>query len=240
MSGEFQEIVDGSIDEPYLSPEIVPRILEATLAFGGLAALFPLLLVCAALIRLSSSGTILFRQKRVGRGGKVFTLYKFRTMDASQKGLPVTAENDCRITPFGRILRKSKLDELPELYNVLRGEMSFVGPRPEVTELVDFGDPRWRTVLRVRPGITDPVTLEFRNEEHLLAGVEDKETFYREVIQPYKLRGYARYLANKNLKTDLLIICRTFKVVAFPQTAPPISLRRIAATGESDKKIKGK
>ena len=197
------------------------------LAIGGLFILSPLLIVCAALIRFCSPGSVFFRQKRVGRGGKIFTLYKFRTMVESNHGLPITADNDCRITGFGRILRKTKLDELPELYNILLGDMSFVGPRPEVVEMVDFKNPLWRKVLSVRPGITDPVTLEFRNEESLLVNVEDKCKFYKEVIQPYKIEGYLRYLKTKNLKNDIKIILQTCKVVVFPHTAPPISLKNI-------------
>ena len=209
-------------------PQFFLRLAPRALALGGLLALFPLFLLCAVLIRLSSPGAVFFRQRRVGVGGTAFTLYKFRTMSAAA-GLPVTAENDLRITRFGRFLRKTKLDELPELYNILRGDMAFVGPRPEVVELVDFENPLWREVLSVRPGITDPVTLEFRNEENLLAGVEDKLKFYREVIQPYKLEGYADYLKKKCLKNDLKIVARTFMVVLFPRTAPPLKIKGMGA-----------
>lgn len=199
----------------------LPRGIECLLAAIGLVVLFPLLLVCALLVSLSSPGPVFFRQKRVGRYGEIFTLYKFRTMYASNNGLPITAATDVRITPIGRILRKSKLDELPEFYNVLRGEMSFVGPRPEVPELVDLSNPAWKTILRARPGITDPVTLRLRNEESVLAKVEDKETFYREVVQPYKLRGYLDYLQKKSLATDVGIVILTAKVIMIPQTEPP-------------------
>ncbi|MGC2239071.1 MAG: sugar transferase [Pyrinomonadaceae bacterium] len=201
------------------------RAGEFAAAGGGLLLLSPILLLCAVLIRLNSKGAILFRQKRAGLNGDIFTLYKFRTMYALAEGLPVTAENDPRITSVGKLLRKMKLDELPQLYNVLRGEMSFVGPRPEVAELIDFDCPKWQKVLSVRPGITDPVTLELRNEGLLLSEVEDKLTFYREVIQPYKLNGYLSYVHNKCLKTDLKIIAQTLKALLFPQTAPPIKLR---------------
>jgi lipopolysaccharide/colanic/teichoic acid biosynthesis glycosyltransferase len=196
------------------------RAGELAAAGGGLLLLSPVLLICAVLIRINSTGAILFRQKRVGLNGEIFTLYKFRTMFISSEGLPITAENDPRITAIGKILRKMKLDELPQLYNVLRGEMNFVGPRPEVAELVDFDCPKWQKVLSIRPGITDPVTLEFRNEGLLLSEVEDKLTFYREVIQPYKLNGYLSYVQNKCLKTDLKIIAQTLKALLFPQTAP--------------------
>ena len=210
------------------------------LAISGLFILSPLLIVCAALIRFCSPGSVFFRQKRVGRGGKIFTLYKFRTMVESNHGLPITADNDCRITGFGRILRKTKLDELPELYNILLGDMSFVGPRPEVVEMVDFKNPLWRKVLSVRPGITDPVTLEFRNEESLLVNVEDKSKFYREVIQPYKIDGYLRYLKTKCLRRDLMIVAETFKVVLLPKTAPPIRLSEIQKFATTENCLKNK
>lgn len=181
----------------------------------------PVLSLCALAVWLSSPGSIIFRQRRVGRGGKTFVMFKFRTMIASNGGLLVTAANDCRITPIGRFLRKFKLDELPEIYNVLRGDMSFVGPRPEVPEYVDLTKPEWREILNARPGITDPVTLRLRNEEAFLAGVECKETFYRDVIQPFKLNGYLKYVRNRTLITDFLVLLQTVKVVLFPKSAPP-------------------
>lgn len=236
MYGKLEdETFTRRLEQNYNLSESLTRFGECALAVGGLLTLLPLLSLCALLIRFSSPGAILFRQKRVGRDGKVFTLYKFRTMFASNKGLPITADNDWRITPFGRVLRKSKLDELPELYNVLRGDMALVGPRPEVVELVDFTNPLWQKVLSVRPGITDPVTLEFRNEELLLANVQDKSRFYREVIQPYKINGYLKYLRTKCLKRDVGIIIKTFKVIVLPKSAPPIQLAEIQTFAEVGK-----
>lgn len=233
MSGKLAEKItarrlnDGAPSDVFFRhTEFSRRMASFVLSLAALIAVSPLLALCALLVRCSSPGAIFFRQKRVGRGGAVFTLYKFRTMFECAEGLPVTSADDWRITAVGRILRKTKLDELPELYNVLRGEMAFVGPRPEVVELVDLENPQWREVLSVRPGITDPVTLEFRNEEELLAQVEDRRKFYREVIQPYKLKGYADYLKNKNLKNDLKIVAQTFKVVLLPRTAPPLKLAK--------------
>lgn len=199
----------------------LPRAVESVLAVGGLIAVMPLLAICALLVWASSPGPIFFRQSRVGRYGETFTLYKFRTMLISVKGLPITAASDSRITPIGRFLRKWKLDELPEIYNVLRGDMSFVGPRPEVPELVDFSNPAWKRILKARPGITDPVTLRLRNEEAVLATVEDKEAYYREIVQPFKIKGYLKYLESKSLKTDLKIVANTAKVILIPRTAPP-------------------
>lgn len=185
----------------------------------GLALSAPIMAAAAILIKLDSRGPVFFRQKRVGQSGKDFTIFKFRTMANASKGSLVTASNDKRVTSIGRFLRKSKIDELPELWNVFRGDMSFVGPRPEVPKFVDMSDPLWQFVLEHRPGITDPVTLRLRNEEQLLAKVSDTERYYLEVVQPYKLRGYARFIGDKSWKTDLRIIGRTMRAIVFPTTA---------------------
>jgi len=133
----------------------------------------------------------------------------------------VTARGDDRVTSVGRFLRRTKLDELPELWNVLKGDMALVGPRPEVPELVDLTDPLWVEVLRARPGLTDPVTVGLRNEELLMAGVEgDRERYYREVLQPKKLRGYAAYLRNRNWRSDLRVIGATAVAILRPGSAP--------------------
>ena len=197
----------------------LPRTVEIILSLAGLSLSAPILAFVALLIKVDSRGPVLFRQKRVGQNGKPFTMLKFRTMGNFCNGSLITAANDTRVTKVGRFLRRSKIDELPELWNVLKGDMSFVGPRPEVPEFVDLNDPLWQEVLEHRPGITDPVTLRLRNEEHLLANVVDKELYYREVVQPYKLRGYARFVGDKSWKTDLRIIGRTLRAIAFPTTA---------------------
>ena len=202
----------------------IPRNCELILALCGLAAAGPFLVFFAALIKLSSRGPVLFRQQRIGKNGQAFTMIKLRTMAVCRTGAKITAANDRRVTSVGRFLRKAKIDEVPELWNILRGEMSFVGPRPEVPEFVDLKDPLWREVLTHKPGITDPVTLRLRNEEHLLAQVVDKEKYYREIVQPYKLRGYAKFVRDKSWKTDLRIIGRTLKAVVLPQTAKPPTL----------------
>lgn len=195
--------------------------MEICLALAGLLFLFPLFITIAILIKSTSKGTIFFRQKRIGRGGREFVLYKFRSMRSDAKGLKLTAQNDSRLTEIGRILRHYKLDELPQLWNVLRGEMSFVGPRPEVSEYVDLKSPLWQEILVVRPGITDPIALRLRNEEELLASIEEKESFYKEILQPFKLRGWAEYARQKTYKSDVLIMLQTFKVILLPNTAPP-------------------
>ncbi len=198
----------------------LPRIAEIFLALAGLMVLLPLFIAIPVLIKSSSQGSIFFCQKRVGRRGREFTLLKFRTMRNDAKGLKLTALDDERLTRTGKFLRQYKLDELPQLWNVLRGEMSFAGARPEVPEYVDLQNPLWQDILSVRPGITDPIALKLRNEELLLASVEDKETFYKEILQPFKLRGWANYAREKTWKTDLSVICKTFKVILLPKTAP--------------------
>lgn len=195
----------------------IPRPIEFALAVLGLTLVAPLVAICGILVKLGSSGPMFFRQVRIGRYGKQFEIIKLRTMTVSQiKGPLVTAAGDARVTGIGRLLRKFKIDELPEFWNVVKGEMSFVGPRPEVPEYVDLSNDTWRVILEHRPGITDPVTLRLRNEEHLLAKVADKERYYREVIQPFKLKGYSNFVRSKTWKTDLVIIARTAKAVAFP------------------------
>ncbi|MRR35662.1 sugar transferase, partial [bacterium] len=188
----------------------IPRSVEAALAAVGILVISPLLGAVALAVKTTSPGPVLFRQRRVGRGGSIFTLVKFRTMAINSSSLQVTAKGDPRITSLGRWLRMLKLDELPELWNVLRGEMSLVGPRPEVPQYVDFADPLWREVLQARPGITDPMTLQLRNEEDLIASeTEDRERFYRETVLPHKLRGSLEDLRRRSFLTDVGVILRT-------------------------------
>lgn len=197
----------------------LPRGLEIGLSIVGLFFTAPVLAVAAILIKLDSKGPILFKQKRVGRNGKNFTLLKLRTMRLNTEGALVTAAHDSRITRIGKLLRRTKLDELPELWNIIRGEMCIVGPRPEVPELVDLDNHLWKEILTVNPGLTDPVTLRLRNEEQLLAAAADEERFYEEVLQPYKLRGYVDFLRGRTWRTDVKIIFGTIKAIVFPQTA---------------------
>jgi lipopolysaccharide/colanic/teichoic acid biosynthesis glycosyltransferase len=188
----------------------LPRPLEAALAFAGLAVASPVIAACAAAVVLTSGRPAFFRQIRVGRGGRPFRLVKLRSMRGAPAGPRVTARGDDRVTPVGRVLRRTKLDELPELWNVLRGEMSFVGPRPEVPEYVDLADPRWAEVLQARPGLTDPVTLALRDEEDLMESVAgDRERYYRETLQPRKLAGYRSYLERRTWRTDVGVIWNT-------------------------------
>lgn len=211
----------------------LPRWVEILLAGGGLLVLSPLLAVAAVAVKLSSPGPVLFRQQRIGRGGKPFTLLKFRSMRQDNRGLAITAAGDSRITAVGRWLRSSKADEFPELWNILVGEMSFVGPRPEVPRYVDPSDPRWQAVLGARPGLTDPVTLVLRNEEQLLAQVDDTESFYREVLLPYKLIGNAEYLARRTAWSDLRLIVDTVWSVLRPGRRPPPGVEEVRRVVEA-------
>lgn len=202
------------------SPRGIPRSFEIIIALAGLIALMPLFVLVALIIKLTSKGKVLFSQPRVGLGGEEFMIYKFRTMRPAKSGVNLTCANDNRVTGIGRWLRRLKMDELPQLWNILRGDMSFVGPRPEVPEYVDMKNPLWQEILSTRPGLTDPITLRLRNEEHLLAEVENKEAFYLETLQPFKIRGWAWFVRHKTWKTDIRIICRTLVAVALPRTAP--------------------
>jgi lipopolysaccharide/colanic/teichoic acid biosynthesis glycosyltransferase len=176
----------------------------------GLVFLSPLFALIALLIRLSSPGPIFYRARRVGRCGREFTLYKFRSMvaNADRQGPGITTAGDPRVTPIGRVLRRTKLDELPQLWNVLRGDMSLVGPRPEDPRYVALYTPEQRRVLDVRPGITSLASIEYRHEEAVLRGPDWEQRYIREVM-PAKLTIDLRYVQQATLFTDLLIILRT-------------------------------
>jgi lipopolysaccharide/colanic/teichoic acid biosynthesis glycosyltransferase len=215
------------LDDP---PPGIPRVVEAAAAILGLVVFSPVLALVAIGVRLTSPGPAIFRQPRVGRHGVEFTLMKFRTMLVHDAPHGVTASGDPRVTGLGRWLRRLKADELPELWNIARGDMSFVGPRPEVPRYVDLNDPAWRVVLRARPGITDPVTLRLINEESVLASVaEDRERFYLDVLQPYKLAGYAEYLRRRTCVSDLGVVLRTALAVVLPVSPAPPSIGEIRA-----------
>ena len=188
----------------------IPRPVELAVALGGLAVLSPLLVLSAALVAITSGLPVLFRHERMGRGGRPFVMYKFRSMRTGAPGPAVTAGGDPRITRIGRFLRKTKLDELPELWNVVTGDMSFVGPRPEATRYVDLSDARWQRVLSVRPGITDPTTLSLIDEEALLASAPgDPERYYLDELLPKKLDGYIEYLDHRTWRSDAAVFTRT-------------------------------
>jgi len=191
------------------------RLFDLFFSLGGLLVLSPLFLVLAVAVKISSRGPVLFRQQRIGQDGKPFYINKFRSMvaNAEKLGLSVTSDGDPRITALGRFLRKTKLDELPQLWNVLVGDMSFVGPRPEVPRYVDRYTAEQKRVLSLKPGITDLATLEFRNEEELLGGAEDTERFYLEYCVPRKIELNLAYADKANVWEDARIILRTLRVL---------------------------
>jgi lipopolysaccharide/colanic/teichoic acid biosynthesis glycosyltransferase len=197
----------------------MPRSLDILLSLIGLLLFLPFLIIISILVKVSSRGAILFKQIRIGKNGRPFTLIKFRTMYTNNQNILVTAKNDSRITPIGKLLRYLKLDELPELINVLKGDLSLVGPRPEVPKYVDMNNQMWQRVLQIRPGLTDPVTIKFRNEESILERVKgDKERFYLDILQPYKLRGYIDYIEKKDISFDFLILFTTIKAIIIPNS----------------------
>ncbi|MEG7524119.1 MAG: sugar transferase [Chromatiales bacterium] len=195
---------------------IAKRLFDLLLTLPGLLLLLPLMAVIALWVRFDSPGPVLFRQQRVGRGGVSFALLKFRSMrvDAEKLGPKVTVGADPRITRSGQFLRKSKLDELPQLFNVVMGQMSLVGPRPEVPEYVAHYPPEIHDkVLSVPPGITDLASIEFRNENAMLEGADDPVATYLNEIMPIKLDYYVRYVEQRSLWLDVKIILRTFWAV---------------------------
>lgn len=187
------------------------RLFDLCWTLPGLLVLWPAFLVIALLIKLDDGGLVFFRQVRVGRSGRAFRVWKFRTMiaHAEQLGAPLTVGEDPRTTRFGRWLRRSKLDELPQLFNVLAGEMSLVGPRPEVPRYVALYSPDERRVLDLMPGITDPASIAYRHENDLLARAPDPERHYISVILPAKIRINLDYAARATRWTDLVVLLDT-------------------------------
>jgi lipopolysaccharide/colanic/teichoic acid biosynthesis glycosyltransferase len=188
------------------------RLLDIVASGLGLIVLSPFFLILAVWIKLDSKGPVFYRQVRVGKDNKDFRIVKFRSMrEGSDSGSLVTiGGHDLRVTRSGYIIRKFKLDELPQLFNVLVGEMSLVGPRPEVRHYVDYWTPEQMHVLDVRPGITDPASIKFCNESELMAQVEDPEKYYIEVIMQEKLKIYLDYVNNHSFFGDIKIIFETF------------------------------
>lgn len=190
------------------------RFLDALISGLALIVLAPLFLLIGLLIKLDSQGPVFHRAKRVGQGGDIFTLYKFRSMlpDSDRRGPGITVASDGRVTRAGRVLRRTKLDELPQLWNVFRGKMSLVGPRPEDPRYVALYTPEQRRVLAVKPGITSAATLTFRHEEQLLAGT-DWEATYRNEVLPTKLAIDLDYLSERTLRSDIELVLRTIRAL---------------------------
>ena len=191
------------------------RLFDITASGLGLLVLSPLFLILAVWIKLDSPGPVFYRQVRVGRGNKDFRLFKFRSMrvGSDKKGLITVGGHDPRVTRSGYYIRKYKLDELPQLINVFIGDMSLVGPRPEVRKYVDLYTPEQMHVLDVRPGITDMASIRYRNENELLEQAADPEQYYRDVVMQDKLRINLEYIADHSFIKDLKIIFMTFKAV---------------------------
>jgi lipopolysaccharide/colanic/teichoic acid biosynthesis glycosyltransferase len=187
------------------------QCIDVVFAAAGIALSSPVLFACACAVKFDSPGPVFFRQQRVGQRGRLFTLLKFRSMRVGPEGdqLKITVAGDSRVTPVGRWLRKTKLDELPQLFNVLVGDMSLIGPRPEVPEYVRYYDSTQRAVLQLKPGITGPSSLEFIDEEELLKGESDPHHFYCTQLLPRKVAIDLKYCESANLVSDCSIACRT-------------------------------
>ncbi len=188
---------------------MLKRCFDIVASFLGLIFFSPILLCVALLIQLYMSGPVLFTQRRIGRYGKPFTIYKFRTMTINHGGNTVSVKGESRITPLGAKLRKFKLDEFPELWNVLIGDMSFVGPRPEMETYIARLEGEERKILELRPGITCPASIKYANEEELLASVQDPQKYTDEVIWPDKIKMNLNYYENRSFIKDILIILQT-------------------------------
>ncbi|MDO8424403.1 MAG: sugar transferase [bacterium] len=194
------------------------RLFDIVFSLLGLTLVCPLLVLFALLTKLDSKGPIFYRGKRVGQGGRDFAMFKFRSMviDADKLGGPSTSGDDSRLTKFGKFLRSHNLDELPQLINVLMGEMSFVGPRPEVpSEVANYNEEIKKIILSVRPGMTDLATLENIHEEEILRGAQDPHEAYRRLIQPKKLKLAAEYVKTRSFWLDIKILLKTLKSAVF-------------------------
>ena len=201
---------------------MMKRGFDIVVSLTALILLIPLIVIAATIIKLDSEGPVFFKQERIGKGFRPFWIYKFRTMrkPANGNGSQVTVGNDPRITRIGWFLRQTKIDELPQLINILRGEMSFVGPRPEVPQYVQLFQQEYREILTVRPGLTDLASLKYRDEAALLAQSENPEEEYRMRVLPDKIELAKDYLRQASLLFDLKIIFKTlFKLFEFRTTS---------------------
>ncbi|HYI96609.1 MAG TPA: sugar transferase [Bryobacteraceae bacterium] len=196
--------------------EMLRIVIDRLVAAIALALLSPILLVAAIAIVWGDGFPIFYRQKRIGLHGRPFWCLKFRSMRNANTGTSITASADPRITAVGAVLRAYKLDELPQLLNVVRGEMSLIGPRPEVPLFVDTKDPLWRCVLSVRPGLSDLASLVYRHEERVLAGASDPEKLYRSEVLPRKLRLSTFYIQNRSAARDLKLLLLTARYSFLP------------------------
>jgi len=194
---------------------MLKRVSDILLSGAGILVLSPLLLLIFIAVKASSPGPAIYRQKRVGRYNTDFEVYKFRSMytGSDRKGLLTVGDSDPRITGVGSILRKYKLDELPQLFNVLKGDMSIVGPRPEVRKYVELYDENQRKVLDVRPGITDLASIKYRNENEILSGKPDPEDHYISHIMPDKIEINLEYICDRSILKDMKVILKTLSAI---------------------------
>jgi lipopolysaccharide/colanic/teichoic acid biosynthesis glycosyltransferase len=194
------------------------RLIDILFSFIGLLLLQPFFIVIAIMIKVDSTGPVFFRQGRVGKNFRRFMIYKFRTMvvDAEKKGLRITSGGDRRVTRVGRMLRKFKIDELPQLFNVLKGDMSLVGPRPEVEEYVKLYEEDYREILKRRPGITDVSSIIFREEEAVLENQADPEGYYKKILLPEKIRLTKEYIEKSSFLYDLKLVLNTLHRIFYP------------------------
>jgi len=195
------------------SHALMLRLIDITVALTAITLLAPLAIAISVVIRLTSPGTVVFTQERIGRNNECFRLLKFRSMYEVSGGNLVTAAGESRVTPVGEFLRRWKLDEMLQLINVLKGEMSLVGPRPEVGRYAEMYASEFEELNRLRPGITDPASIAFRHEEQLLASVEDPERYYVSEVLPAKLALSLAYSQRRSMRSDLRVIYRTMCVV---------------------------
>lgn len=202
----FSTVSSGDLD--------TKRLIDLAISAGGLVMLSPLLVVVAVAVRLDSKGPAIFRQERVGRHGEIFRIHKFRSMQHNGSGMLISPNHDGRVTRVGRVLRRTKLDELPQLFDVLVGHMSLVGPRPEVPHYVALWPPEDRKIiLSVRPGITDPASILLRNEADELATAPDPEQHYVTSLLPRKVALYVAYVRHRTLLGDLRLLGQTLRAV---------------------------
>ena len=208
---------DGGKPNRSISQSPSKRWLDVTFATLGLIGLLPLVLLCALLARIQSPGPIIYRAKRVGRGGRIFEMYKFRTMvaNAESLGAGLTVYGDSRITKLGRFLRWTKWDEIPQFLNVIKGDMSIIGPRPEAPAYVGYYTENQKRVLQVRPGITGPAQISNRDEEKMLEGQADPEQYYITQLMPKKLEIDLDYIEKQSVASDLLWLIKTPFVIVF-------------------------
>ena len=192
---------------------VIKRIFDIVMSIVGILLLFPIMIVVSILIKVTSRGSILFKQRRLTKDMKEFTIYKFRSMrtdfDKDGKGIQVKGSSNA-ITPIGKVIRKTKLDELPQLFNILVGDMSFIGPRPELPRRLKYYSEEDKEMFKVRSGISSPASIVFSDEEYLMNQVRDPEKFYIEQIMPYKIKLNRYYVKNRSFWGDIYLIIATF------------------------------